>query len=226
MKHDLHNAAIPELQRAVWEGDLKVVKDALSDGADPDALGTWGDPLLVVASGGGYLEIVRALLQHGADPNLATQNGNALLQAVRYGRADVAEVLLEVGAAFDWHHAEYAALFNRGGLLRKFLSGGVSVNKASETGDTLLLSAAFGGHVEAMQILLDAGADANKSNSNGWTALLAAASNGKIEGVRLLLQAGANPETADKSGDTPLMRAAQQGHQEIVLLLKEAGAQQ
>ena len=226
MKHDLHNVAPPELQRAVWEGNSEVVKDALVSGADPNSLGEHGDPLLVVASRQGHLGIVEALLEQGADVNLGTQNGTALQQAILYNNPDIAELLLKFGAAVTWYDAEQAALYGRANLLNRFILAGVSANLANADGNTFLISAAYGGHTEAVQVLLDAGTDVNRSNSNGWTALLAAASNGKAEAVRLLLEAGANPNAADKSGDTPLMRASKQGHQEIVLLLKEAGAQQ
>jgi ankyrin repeat protein len=220
---NLYRTAAPELQTAVWKGDLQSITTALVNGADPNALAAYGDPMLVVASSRGHLAIVKALLAYGAAPNFAVQNGPALLEAVRHGHSHVAEALLEAGAAFGWRDAEQAALYNRIGLLEIFLRG-VPVNQRGANGDTLLMSAAFGGHIEATQALVDAGADVNASNGNGWTALLAAASNGKSGVVGLLVRAGANPKAADKSGDTPLKMAAQEGHTEIAAILKAAGA--
>lgn len=225
MKHDLHNTAPSELQRAVWEGEAEVVKTALENGADPNSLGEAGDPLLVVASRQGHLAVVKALLKQGANIGLGTQNGSALHQAILYNHLDIADVLLEAGAAVTWQDAEQAALYGRVKLLEKFIAGGIPANHVNADGSTLLISAAFGGHCEVVQVLIDAGADVNRSNENGWTALLAAASNGKAEAVRVLLKAGANPKAADKSGDTPLKRAQKQGHQEIAVTLREAGAQ-
>jgi len=218
------NVAAPELQGALWEGDLHSVTTALINGADPNALAAYGDPMLVVASSRGHLAIVEALLEHGADPNLSTQNGTALSRAVVYGHPQVAEILMKAGATVTWGDAEEAALYGRSDLLKNSLDRGIPVTQQGNTGSMLLLSAAFGGHTEAVQLLIDAGADVNASNGTGWTALLAAATNGKGDVVKLLLLAGTDPNVADKSGDTPLKMATQEGHTEIADLLKEAGA--
>ncbi len=221
---DLYKITTPDLQRAVGDGDLHSVTAALINCADPNALAAYGDPMLVVASSRGHLKIVEILLEYGADPNMSTQNGSALLQTVTCGHPCIADALISAGATFSWRHADQAALYNRVSLLNLFLAGGVPVNQVNGNGDTLLMSAAYGGHVHAVQTLLDAGANVNASNDNGWTALLAATSNGKDDVVKLLLQAGADPRAADKSGDTPLKMVTQEGHTKIAALLKEAGA--
>lgn len=219
-----YSVAAPELQRAVWEGDTHSVTVALVNGADPNALTAYGDPVLVVASSRGHLAIVKALLAHGAAPDLAVQNGPALLEAIRHGHLHVADALLRAGAAFGWHHAEQAALYNHVSLLNRFLAGGVSVNQRGGTGDTLLMSATFGGHIQSVQTLLDAGADVNTSNGNGWTALHSAAACGHTEVVELLLSLRANTNVADKGGDTPFTMAVKEGRDAVVSLLKAAGA--
>lgn len=229
MKHDLYNAASPELQRAVWEGDLKVVKDALLSGADPNTLGTWGDPILVGAAYRGHLRIVKMLLDAGADPSARRINGSALEVAISSGHTRVAYALLSCGAMFTWQDANLAALCGRRRVLKALLMRGVDINYLEGYGGTaavsLVMSAAFAGETDTVQALVKWGADVNLSNENGWTALLSAVSSGHTEVAALLLSLGADAGKAHNSGDTPLTRAAQQGHQEIVTLLKEAGAQ-
>lgn len=120
-------------------------------------------------------------LVNGADPDFSVQNGPALLEAVRAGHPRVAKALLKAGAVVTWRHAEQAALYNRVGLLKVFLAEIMSADRADGHGDTLLMSAAFGGHIQVAQTLLDAGVKVNASNGNGWTALLSAASCGHVD---------------------------------------------
>ncbi len=213
-----------ELQAAIWEGHYQHVSAALANGVDANSLAAYGDPMLVVAASRGHLKIVSLLLNYGADPDLATQNGPALLEAIRYGHSHVAEELLKHSAVFNWRYAEQAALYNRLSLLKNFLERGISANERGSNNDTLLISASFGGHTDAVKMLIDAGAEVNANNDNGWTALFAASANGKTEVVKMLLAAGADASAADNSGDTPLKAASLEGHQEIAALLKNAGA--
>ena len=68
-----------------------------------------------------------------------------------------------------------------------------------------MIEAAYGGHVETVQLLLSAGADKDKADNDGKTPLIRAAGEGHIETVRLLLSAGADKDKADSDGKTPLI---------------------
>ena len=72
--------------------------------------------------------------------------------------------------------------------------------------------AAFNGHVDALQILIDQGADIEAESTMIGTALHAAAHKGYAEAIAVLLDAGANPNSRNKDQFTPLMIASSIGH--------------
>jgi len=84
--------------------------------------------------------------------------------------------------------------------------------------------AAWRGHGEVVELLVDKGANLDAQDKLGWTALQRAADNGHGEVVKLLVEKGANLEAQDTYGRTALHLAAQGGHGEVVKLLVEKGA--
>ena len=68
----------------------------------------------------------------------------------------------------------------------------VNAAAANTEGDTALISAGAGGHVEVVRALLAAGAGLDAADSGGWTALMWASLNSHVEVVRVLLASGAN----------------------------------
>ena len=108
--------------------------------------------------------------------------------------------------------------------------------------------AAYSGHKDMVELLLDRGADINKESIFGTTPLHFAAERGNIEAARLLislgakpqltkaaanrqekiisglLQAGVDPDITDSDGQTALMRASILGHLNIVQILLQRGA--
>ena len=89
-------------------------------------------------------------------------------------------------------------------------------------GLSLLHYAAFLGHVDIVDLLLEAEADVNKATkSMGATPLYLAAQEGRTEVVRLLLEAGADIKVAliENAEATPLCIAVQKGHAEVARLL-------
>uniref|UniRef100_A0A8C9WVU1 Uncharacterized protein n=1 Tax=Sander lucioperca TaxID=283035 RepID=A0A8C9WVU1_SANLU len=99
-------------------------------------------------------------------------------------------------------------------------------------GRTPLIAAAYMGHHEAVEILLDHNAEVNLADGDGRTALsvaalcvpTAAGVKGYGEVASLLLERGADPGHRDHDGMTPLLLAAYEGHDDVVELLLEAGA--
>ncbi len=106
------------------------------------------------------------------------------------------------------------------------LKNGMPVDQTEENGSTALMLAAFNGHVETMQALLDAGAEIDlRDTGNGRTALMFASSGPFPSAVRLLLEKGADVNAVDRIEIfTPLMFAAAEGLSPIVDLLLEYGA--
>ena len=107
------------------------------------------------------------------------------------------------------------------------LSKGAPVDKASNSGECLLLSSASKGHVEVCKLLLAAGCDVSGTSDDDALRRLplhAAASCGSAECVKLLLDWGGELNARDRAGDTPLIAACQTLSDECVDLLISCGA--
>eukprot|EP00438_Fugacium_kawagutii_P014864 Skav220140 [mRNA] locus=scaffold1320:179617:182382:+ [translate_table: standard] len=94
-----------------------------------------------------------------------------------------------------------------------------------EEGMAALHYAAYNGHVQSVQLLLEAGADKDQPTTEaGWSPLHLATGDGHLEVVRVLVQAGADTNQGDEEeGETPLHLAARQGHLQICQFLVAAG---
>ena len=200
---------------------------------------------------------VRALLDQGVDVNAREGDGaTALHWAVERDDAEVAEALLRAGAdetaANDYGvtPASLACLNRNEAMLERLLAAGADPNAATSMGETLLMTCAGTGAVDAVATLFDRGAtNVNaKEASYGQTALMRAAAQDNPEVVRLLLAHGAdiharsttyllpvslgNPldnvgggaVMAPQRGYTPLLFTARHGRVENVRLLLDAGA--
>ena len=86
------------------------------------------------------------------------------------------------------------------------------------------MEAAWEGHVQFVQLLLQVGAGKNLQDQSWATALMHAAGQGQTEIVQLLLQVGADKDLLDWVGTTALKNAASKGCTEIAQLLLQAGA--
>lgn len=160
---------------------------------------------------------VKSLLDQGASPRArvrpsphladywqALWNPNAedsrnryrtvLMQAVRYRRADIVQILLSRGA---------------------------DVNAGDEYGRTALILAATGAFGNIARLLVDHGAQVNARTTDGWTPLLL---NTTTDTAELLLDHGANINVQNKEGRTPVMLAAGGEHPDLVRLLIRRGA--
>ena len=65
--------------------------------------------------------------------------------------------------------------------LGAMVAQGVPVNFRNEKGDSLIMLAAYHGHLETSRLLLEAGADANVANDQGQTPLASVASLGQTD---------------------------------------------
>jgi ankyrin repeat protein len=77
--------------------------------------------------------------------------------------------------------------------LETYLAAGVPVNLCNDSGDTLLMLAAYHGHAGTVAALLDRGADADRTNDRGQSPLAGAVFKGEDAVVHALLAAGADP---------------------------------
>nr|XP_007972636.2 ankyrin repeat domain-containing protein 29 isoform X1 [Chlorocebus sabaeus] len=91
-------------------------------------------------------------------------------------------------------------------------------------GTTLLMVAAYAGHIDCVRELVLQGADINLQRESGTTALFFAAQQGHNDVVRFLFGFGASTEFRTKDGGTALLAASQYGHMQVVETLLKHGA--
>lgn len=95
---------------------------------------------------------------------------------------------------------------------------------------TPMMIAAYFGHMDIVEFLLNKGADVNAADDEGWTALILAALRGKIDAVKILIDHGANIDAKNIKGVTSLMWASgssvyPRGHSDVVQFLLDAGTE-
>jgi ankyrin repeat protein len=100
------------------------------------------------------------------------------------------------------------------------LADGVDFRAGDEWGNTALVGATLGGHVEVVRLLLEAGVDPDGELDAECTPLMVTS---KAAIAELLLRAGADPNSLI-DGCTPLNAAAQWNWIEVAALLLAAGA--
>jgi ankyrin repeat protein len=103
--------------------------------------------------------------------------------------------------------------------LTDYLAAGVPPNLTNETGDTLIMLAAYHGHPDTVRALLSAGADPNRPNDRGQTPLAGAVFKGEADVVKALVDGGADPTAGQPSAvDT----AGMFGRTDLLALFEQA----
>ena len=103
------------------------------------------------------------------------------------------------------------------------LDAGLAVDSRNDSGDSLLMLAAYHCRDAVVTELLARGASPDLANAKGQRPLAGVCWKGSVPIARALLEHGADVE-AGGVGMTPLMLAAMCGHREVVRLLLEHGA--
>jgi len=174
----------------------------------------------------GDLEKVRAAIAGDRALLDATNESGqtALLLAKYYRQEETAKYLLSLDPKLDVFNASVAGQTNV--VLDQIDRDRSLIEQHSNDGWTPLHLAAFFGHSDLADALLDRGApiDALSTNAMKNTPLHAAAAGGKTELVQLLLNRGANPNARQEGGWTALHSAAQAGNREMVEALLANGA--
>jgi ankyrin repeat protein len=199
------------LQRACFNGHVKVAEILLHHGADPNKPGPGGRTALMMAALRGRTEPVRLLLENGADPNLKdTQSGGTALYAALYAGGDggsgVAKMLISHGADIKVRTVDGDApilIASRKGLTEVaalLLEKGANVNSVDEHyRRSLLHLAAIRGYRDLAELFLSQGADITAKDIYNRTALHYAVKHGNRTVADLLLAKGADPKEAKKA---------------------------
>lgn len=103
--------------------------------------------------------------------------------------------------------------------LTQAVDAGLPVNLTNNSGDTLLLLAAYYSRPETVAALVTRGADVDRANDRGQTALAAAAFRNDAVSAQLLLDAGADPLAG---GPNAVETARFFGNDEVLALLSAA----
>ncbi|GAA1245182.1 ankyrin repeat domain-containing protein [Prauserella halophila] len=139
------------------------------------------------------------------------------------GRIEAAGGSHTVGTEIDPELLELATRvfdFARHGdtdTLAAYVDAGVPVNLSNDSGDTLVMLAAYHGHAGTVTALLRRGADPDRLNDRGQSPLAGAVFKGEADVVRALLDGGADPEAGQP---TAVETARTFGAEELLTLLR------
>jgi len=212
-----------EFVRAAGDGNLRLVRQFLESGFDPNSRNRDGFTPIIWAAGQGHLSVVTALVRSGASVDASSLDGTtALIAAASGGRTEILPFLLKSRAAIDARRGDgqtaliRASAENEIGAVRLLLAQRADIEAADSRGMTSLMYASAnlgpddpdGRTLPLVKLLLSAGADSNHSALDGSTALSWAARRGEEAIVRTLLGSGAKVDVADANGRTALMHAA------------------
>lgn len=219
-----------------------------------------GDTVLMMASASGLLSVARKLVAVGADVNAVNRHGSfALLNAARNGWHELfnylypltdpnlrlrAEAELPAGTLYRRRVDDtltenfiYAAGSGNVEAVSELILNKVNIDAIGSSGTSALWIAAWWGHINIVQILVQSGASVDiKEESSGRTPLMAAAhmSASKEHGVgfvdadhiavmQYLIGAGASVEARDRRGWTPLITSVNASSLNAVRLLLQSG---
>jgi hypothetical protein len=78
--------------------------------------------------------------------------------------------------------------------LAAYVDAGVDANLCNDSGDSLVMLAAYHGHAATVSALLARGADPDRANDRGQSPLAGAVFKGEVEVVDALVAGGADPD--------------------------------
>lgn len=216
---------------AALGGHSGIVEFLIQQGASVDARNRDGATALHGAAFLGRVKTAELLLENGADPDVRNHRGETPMnglntdwettqflagllrvevdrESVERGRHQVEAILRQHVAGSANHTIDelYGAARN-GNIkaVKRYLADSVDINAGdTKYGVTPLCWAAFSGHAEIIELLIESGADVNAKNRDAGTALHGAAFLGQAEAAALLIQNGADTHAKHESGDTPM----------------------
>ena len=125
---------------------------------------------------------------------------------------------LHLAAAGGHLSTLYHIVANAGDINAQDNDGATPLNKVrnvTRQSTDQLLQAIEGGHIEAVQFLLDRGAATDVPDGTGNTSVHVAVKHGVRDALAVLLRKGANPDIINYDGEAPLHIAASKSDQEV-----------
>jgi ankyrin repeat protein len=232
------------LVNAIMLGHNDEARLLLESGADADVSGyyriyqgytmDWQWTPLMASSYQGDVGLVQLIIDKGADINRqgfsvsAADPETAADIAAYSGHLKVLELLLANGAKLSENIIVKAVRGGHLDVVKLLEKNGADIRQRfGPQQKTLLMEAAWWGHLALVDYLIQRGIDINAADLNGYTALSDAAANGgsefpdQLKIVKLLVEKGADVRRADDFKLTPLMRAQ---NPDVIAFLVEAGA--
>uniref|UniRef100_H3AH15 Ankyrin repeat and SOCS box containing 3 n=1 Tax=Latimeria chalumnae TaxID=7897 RepID=H3AH15_LATCH len=214
----------------VREGHVKLLKKLIKQGRSIDVADNRGWMPIHEAACHDSVGCLQFLIQAAPSSDYIKSKTflgeTALYLAAKHGSVKCAKILLKAGLnANEFCSVETTPLFaavENGctDIVKLLLRHGANVNGShSWCGWNALHQAAFQGHTEIIEVLLEKGTNKECENEFGMTPLFTAAQYGKADSLRILIGNGANVNAQAKDKASPLFIAAQEGHAECVKLL-------
>ena len=220
------------------EGDPRRLQEALDRGLPVNGRDAAGNTPLMLGAVYGNPACVRLLLDRGADANATNRAGATPLMRAAWD-AEKIRLLLEHGANANARSALdntalllAARLANSYGAVKLLLEHGADSKATNQFGVTALISAAAGGDLATVKLLIQQGVDVNGQPlmdpaafifGGGRSALMWAAFRGDTTLMKVLIDAGADVNAEGLLG-TPLSQAAWADRTAAARLLIEHGA--
>ena len=153
--------SLTPLMGASLTGHYSSTKLLLDHGANIDLQNAQGNSALML--GTNYPDIIGLLLSRGANLDLVNEKGDTVSKrAVNSDCFDAVKIFEAWKNPKSKDKSAYDAAFDGSTrLLRGFLTSGATMNHRDRMNDTGLHVAAFKGHVDAIQVILDHGGDVN-----------------------------------------------------------------
>ena len=183
-------------EKAVNFGDLSMLKEAFSKGADSAQTTSEGFSLFHLA-----------LIQEHED-------------MARY-LSKLPGIDLEAKTSEGWQALHCAANTGNSSLVRLCLDHDPDISSRTNIGETALNKACRSGNLDSVKILVEAGAPINVADNWGWTPLHKAALSGSMPIVELLIQQKADYTARTKKQATPQISANDAGKWQISQYLRQ-----
>lgn len=215
------------LHLSARNGNWNIGKELIKRGLEVDACAENNCTPLGIAVNYHHKEFVDMLLSSGAD--VVNKNQDQLYLAVKAGSPEIVESLLKAGAKNLSQEGEtaleLAVIIGHLQIVKMFYQHQtIDPNLEDESKCTLLHIAAYAGHGNIADYLIEQGADVDHRNLGALKPIHIAINQGQIQVVKLFLERGMSVDDVDVNGVTLLHYATHIGHLAIVELLIEKGA--